>query len=293
MKKTLITVFVFLILFGFAVSGVMAQTAWTWASPEKIINTNEDGVIFFDEFVVTNGVLQGCVADECVDLQTDVAAGGVVQSDVLDLDAIVDSVAIPPFAFIDPDTVGIWGGSSYVALEQQPDVPNVDGVFTHIAAGSDGTLYVIFESTDPIEQYILVGTPVPPIEWEEATVRFTPRSLNLGSNGKWVTCKVNAIADHTWDEVDLTKLCIVGINNVLITSPVCVDATGPSNTKNSKKMMVKFDRRALADAISANLGLDPKSTKITLAYTDGTLSIYGEDTIKTKPARVKKSKKVK
>jgi hypothetical protein len=293
MKKTIITVFACLVLFGFVTSGVMAQTTWTWDPPEKIINTNEAGVIFFDEFVFTNGVLQGCVADECEDLQTEDAAGGGVQSDVLDLDAIVDSVAVPPFALIDPDTVGFWDGSSYVALalEQQPDVPNVDGVFTHIAAGSDGTLYVIFESTDPIEQYILVGTPDPPIEWEEATVRFTPRSLNLGSNGKWVTCKVNAIADHTWDEVDLTKLCIVGINGELITSPVYVDATGPSNTKNSKKMMVKFDRRALADAISANLGLDPKSTKITLAYTDGTLSFYGEDTIKTKPAKVKKPKK--
>ena len=32
MKKTIITVFAFLVIFGFAVSGAMAQT-WTWNDP--------------------------------------------------------------------------------------------------------------------------------------------------------------------------------------------------------------------------------------------------------------------
>ena len=38
MKKTIITVFAFMVIFGFAVSGAMAQT-WTWSDPAKINHT--------------------------------------------------------------------------------------------------------------------------------------------------------------------------------------------------------------------------------------------------------------
>jgi hypothetical protein len=293
-RKTIITVLAFWILFGFAVSGVMAQTTWTWDTPALIDNVG----IFFTDFKAFPDYpeLRGLdPADDSWNMLTtlDFTGSTTVINGTLNLNDIVDSVAAPPFALIDLDTVGIWDGSSYVELALQPTVPDLAGAFAHIAAGTDGTLYVIFEDITKT-QYVLTGTPNT-FTWEEATVRFTPRSLNLGSNGKWMTCKVNAVAGHTWDEVELSKLCIVGINDELITVPVCVDTTGPSNKNNSKKMMVKFDRKALAGEIAAQIAanpdLDPTSTKITLAYTDGTLSFYGDDTIKTKPAKVKKPKK--
>jgi hypothetical protein len=60
-------------------------------------------------------------------------------------------------------------------------------------------------------------------------------------------------------------------------------------------MMTKFDRRALADEISSwitdNPDADATNTKIAVAYSDGTLNFYGEDTIKTKPAKTPKPKK--
>ena len=90
-------------------------------------------------------------------------------------------------------------------------------------------------------------------------------------------------------------LCIVAVNDIPLASPICRDSNGPANTKNDTKLMVKFNRKALADEISAqqeaNPDLDKTSTKITLAYSDGTLNFYGEDTIKTKPAKDKKPKK--
>jgi len=288
MKKTIITVFTFMVIFGFAVSGTMAQT-WTWSDPAKINNGP------FTDFQVdpADGEHKGWDGTNWVTVGLDAGASGVPAADAI-LGPTVDSVAVPPFASIDADTVFILNGPGYIALDPQPTVPSVgNGEFTHISAGSDGSLYVIFEDTDTGDQYVLLGTS--DMEWDVATVRFTPRSLNLGSNGNWVTCKISGLTGHTWDEVDLASLCIVGINDSLIATPICVDTTGPSNTKNEKKMMVKFDRRALADEISAqivaNPPLDPTSTKITVAYSDGTLNFYDDDTIKTKPAKNKKPKK--
>ena len=293
MKTTIITVFTFMVIFGFAVSGTMAQT-WTWLAPAKI-NT---GVVYTDfQFDPEDNRLEGWndTTSSWEEVFTDLGVTGISDPDMT-IGTIVDSVAVPPFAVIDIDTVGILSGSTYVATSQQPTVPSATGAFKYIAAGSDGTtttLYVVFETTtDPVEQHLITGTAA--MEWEEVTARFTPRSLNLGSKGNWVTCKISDLDGFTWDAIDLDSLCIVGINDALIATPICVDTTGPSNTKNSKKMMVKFDRKELADEISAqietNPPLDPTITKITVAYSDGTLNFYGEDTIKTKVPKKPKKK---
>ena len=95
---------------------------------------------------------------------------------------------------IDANTVGMWDSNAeeYVALNEQPNVPNdVTGSFKYIAAGPDGSLYVIFEETVSLEnprQYVVIGTP--PIAWGFWSMSSSPRrSLNLGSNGRWITCK--------------------------------------------------------------------------------------------------------
>ena len=43
MKKTIITVFAFMVIFGFAVSGAMAQT-WTWTEPASYNHTGTDNI---------------------------------------------------------------------------------------------------------------------------------------------------------------------------------------------------------------------------------------------------------
>jgi hypothetical protein len=300
MRKTIMTVFAFMILFGLAVSGAMAQT-WTWEAPALIDNVDADtNVIFFTEFEVDSAnVLQGWddSTSAWIPVSYPPGTGGAVSTNVV-IETVVDSVAVPPFVVIDEDTVGIFNGPSYLAVADQPLMPELPGKFTHIAAQSDGTLYyVIFEANDGA-QYVLAGGPDSQTEWEEATARFTPRSLNLGSNGKWVTCKVSAIDGYTWDQLELANLCIIGINDELIAIPVCVDpTTSPSNINNSSKLMVKFNRRLLADAIAlqhtttTNPDLDKTITKITLAYSDETINFYDDDTIKTKPAKVKNHKK--
>ena len=54
MKKTIITVFAFLVIFGFAVSGAMAQT-WTWTEPALISNGPFAEFQAYPAFEVLNG----------------------------------------------------------------------------------------------------------------------------------------------------------------------------------------------------------------------------------------------
>jgi len=308
MKKTIITLFAFLILFGFAVSGVTAQT---WSEPQKINNGPFEDFKAYPDYEVLNGYITPDWTVATWDTAVLGATGSPVASFTeLEAEGFVVAPPVGTKYGVYGTTVGMWvegqGQDQYVALTEQPNVPvdsemkALEGSFKYIAAGSNGTLYVIFETTTvPAEQYLLVGDS----DWEEVTVRFAPRSLNLGSKGRWVTCKIsdfpqNEENTYTPADINLDNLCIVSINDQLLETPICRDANGPANNRNKKKLMVKFDRQALATGITALYTADPDnfdltSVKITVSGygLDESLQFYGEDIIKTKPAKVKKLKK--
>ena len=304
MRKTIITVLAFMVMFGFAVSGAMAQT-WTWNPPEKVTNASAP----FTDFWVNpaDGLLYGL---DGLGAWQEVSSDGTevgIKNGFTDqaIPTILDAVAVPPFVAIDGNTVGIWDGSTgYVPLadtDQPVDVPLDTGNFKFIAGANDGTtttIYVIYETTGIVVQYVLEGTAS--ISWDTVTVRFTPRSLNLGSHGKWITCQIADLPSlpqgyTSWADA-LDGLCIVGINGIGLAEPICRATNGPAKAnKKDTKLMLKFDRQALASAISAQIAdrqdeaeFDPTSTTITLGYNDGEgLSFYDDDIIKTKPAKVK------
>lgn len=311
MKKAIITVFAFLVIFGFTISGAMAQT---WSAPQKITNGPFVDFMSFPDYEVLNGYVS-TPTPSWAEVITDTVVEGVPVVPAPSFSDLVaeDSVVAPPAGIkygVFGTTVGMWvagqgQSGEYVALNNQPNVPAEGGTalagsFKYIAAGSDGTLYVIFEKTqaepaEPIEQFLLVGYS----NWEIVTVRFTPRSLNLGSNGNWVTCKISDFPDgYTPADVDMERVCIVAINGKFLAETdelICSkDSGGPYNNRNKKKLMVKFDRKSLADFITANPNTEePNTANITVAgySTDGSLQFYGDDTIKIKPAKEKKNKK--
>jgi len=309
MKKTIITMFAFLVLFGFAVSGAFAQVTWSGpylvTPPTSQDATKYEHIDYYSEYSVLTGLDdKGNLAQ--VFFATDPETAAVIIHDSAIADPLIKSIVAPPVGTeygIDANTVVIWNGDEYVALDPQPPVLNSDDEFKSIAVGSDGALYVLFETTpnaeDPVDQYILVGDT----NWEKVTVRFAPRSLNLGSKGRWVTCKISGFPQdeenaYTPADINLDNLCIVSINDQLLETPICRDANGPANNRNKKKLMVKFDRQALATGITALYTADPDnfdltSVKITVSGygLDESLQFYGEDIIKTKPAKVKKLKK--
>jgi len=133
--------------------------------------------------------------------------------------------------------------------------------------------------------------------WDVVTVRLSPRSLNLGSNGRWVNCKISDLPEgYMPADIDMDTVCIVEVNGMSLDDdggPICTKDSGKSGKKKSKKkLQVKFDRRALADLISEYPGTNPdNATIIVEGYgIDDGLQFYGEDTIKVKPARVKEKK---
>jgi hypothetical protein len=324
MKKTIITLFAFLILFGFAVSGAMAQT---WSEPQKITNANPfDDFMAFPDFDVLRGLVDETANPlvwEDVTTATEVVPSVLAETPHVAFNNTDEFVIAPPAGIkygVYGTTVGMWVAGSgqsgeYAPLDLQPNLPEdtttpdvgdaLAGSFTHIAAGSDGTLYVIFEDDATGEQYLLVGDS----NWEEVTVRFSPRSLNLGSQGRWVTCKISGFPknedeyQYTPADVDMDRVCIVAINGVFLAETdklICSkDSGGPFNNRNKRKLMIKFDRQKLAAEILAQYNaaaspddFDLKNIKITVAGyggQDDALQFFGEDTIKAKvPKKLKK-----
>jgi hypothetical protein len=289
MKKTIITVVAFLVVFGFAFSGAMA---WTWNDPYpvtiptggkyvKIAADPASNVLYGIDF---SGAVSSVITTTAVTISPN-APNTLLESAV---DLVVGFGGV--VYVTDADTVGIWNGTSFIAFldVQQPKVPyDKIGTFKNIASGNNGKLYVLFEVSDT-EQYLLVGNP--PITAITADVKITPQSLNLGSKGNWVTCRIsNLSGGFSVGEIDLASVCVTDINGVQ--TSVCPAPGSPSSVGDS--LMVKFSRSALAAAI--NLAA-PGASTVTITVKgsggaeEGAFEFTGSDTIKTKPAKTKKPK---
>lgn len=292
MKKTIITVVAFIVVFGFAFSGAMAQT-WTWNDPYPVT-------------IPTGGKYVKIAADPASNALYGIDFIGAVSSVITTTavtaspnapDTLLESAVDLVVGFggvvyvTDADTVGVWNGTSFIAFldVQQPKVPDGEiGTFKNIASGNNGKLYVLFEVSDT-EQYILVGNP--PVTAIPADVKITPQSLNLGSNGNWVTCRIGLPAGYSVADIDLASICITSIDDDDTITPICRAAGSPSSV--GRTLMVKFSRGELADVITA---VSPGASSVTITVTgsggdgEGAFVFTGDDTIKTKPAKTKKPK---
>jgi hypothetical protein len=295
MKKIIITMFACLVLFGFTLTGAFAQT-WTWDGPYEIATSPKYIEIAADpnDDAYLVGLIEGGGIDQ---IPTTDSAADRVQAQDTAVDPVVDLIVGPDHVTyaIDMNTVGTWNGSDFVpfALLDQPYVPAdaqdppvaIQGEYKSLAAGKNGKLYVLFETAD--KQYLLVGNP--PFTAIAATVRFTPRSLNLGSKGNWVSCSIGGLPEgYSVDWANPEAVCITAINGDTEVEglPIC-RKDGPVNA--GTKMKVKFSRQDLATAIT-NAG-SPSSVSLTVAgYVSSgeeDFEFTGTDTFKTKAKKVK------
>ena len=130
--------------------------------------------------------------------------------------------------------------------------------------------------------------------WEKVKVRFTPRTLNLGSEGNWVTCMIKGLPEgYIPADIDLDTVCIVEVNNMVLDDdggPICFDKdSGAPYNVGKRKLMVSFDRQALSDVITAYPKRNPTKAKIIIeGYgQDGELQFWGKNRIRVKPVKVK------
>jgi len=86
--------------------------------------------------------------------------------------------------------------------------------------------------------------------WLEATIRITPRTLNLNSQGKWMTCHIELPEDYDIADIDVGSILL---NDVI---PAELKPVGVGG----KKLMVKFSRPALQNIVSVGDVVDLKVT---------------------------------
>lgn len=286
MKKIIITVFAFLVLFGFTITGAMAQ-AWTWDDPIEIttkvkeISGDPKSDAIYGIIDATGAVGLLTTGDSTDGIPKTGAPAVAIANDLV--------VGYGGFVYtIDDDNLGVLNEDPNPLKDQQPSTPNgLTGKYTHIASGNNGKLYVVFETED--QQYLLVGNP--PVTIITADAKITPRSLNLGSKGRWVSCRIsNLSGGFTVGDIDPATVCIKAINGEDLTTAVCRDPGSPMQSNDS--LMIKFLR---SDVISA-IPTDATSAEITVTGSgitkDGeSFEFTGNDTIKTKPAKIPKPKK--
>jgi len=114
-----------------------------------------------------------------------------------------------------------------------------------------------------------------------AVVRINPRTLNIESKGKWMTCRIGLTGGYSIKNID--------VNTVLLEGSIPASGSRVRGTA----LVVKFDRDAVQDLIEG-MGLKYPANvelKVTGQLYDGT-RFEGSNTIKViKGARSKKGKK--
>ena len=288
MRKTIVTVFAFVVLFGFAVSSSIAQT-WTWQYAPVI---TPSGITELTANPATDE-LYGLSGGSVALITTGVYTTSLVQLTVGELSNFSD-IAVgfqgSVYAITDTAVVSCVPPAACALLSFQPNVPTDTGTFTHIAAGKDGKLFILYTEDGGSPQYILAGNP--PVAAIAADVKITPQSLNLGSNGNWVSCRIGLPDGYEVKDIDPDSICITAIDGVGIV-PFCRDPGSPSSS--GRTLMVKFSRGTLSALLTEAGVSDSVMLTVSGAGVAGTeaFAFSGDDTIKVKAAKEKKEKKEK
>jgi enterochelin esterase-like enzyme len=84
----------------------------------------------------------------------------------------------------------------------------------------------------------------------KAAIEFQPTTLNLKSNGNWVTCHIQLPGDYSAADIDPSTVVLNKINGVTLDPPI--PREGPyaiGNHGGRPCLMVKFSREALIDEL--------------------------------------------
>lgn len=211
MKKGFFKALLFITIIGFAPLTATAQD-WTWEVSEEPLSAN------VTELAVNNAVY-GIIDGDPSTLEGITYTSGGAELEDDNSDVVDITVGAGGIVYVITNTsVFTWDpeappGLAYADLVLQPIIPlfeeSITGTFKHIAAGEGGLLYVLFETdeTEPV-QYLLRGTP--PFLTDGVGVNFTPRVVNLRSNGNYVNCKIT-LPDNLTEAVDPDSLMITGL----------------------------------------------------------------------------------
>lgn len=107
----------------------------------------------------------------------------------------------------------------------------------------------LWEGGDEDFQDMVLAMLIPVVE---ARVCICPRTLNLRSRGRFVTCFIRLPVENVTDDVDLST---VRLNNTIPAEPKPVTILS-SRRSHVKILIVKFNRAAVIEYIKDSLGLE-------------------------------------
>ncbi len=273
MNKTIAMVMASMVVMGSGVASAHARS-WTWDPPAPVVKspaTAEKLTELAAEY--QSGQLYGIAGGVAVAVTTSTPSSYFPDPLPFGVDQTVRDLVVgfqEKVYVVTGTVVASWTQpSTYTPLASQPLIPEgAVGTFTHITTCKDGTLFVLYEAADG-SQYILVGNP--PATLITTTVRFTPRTLNLKSNGNWVTCRIGLQSGYSVKDVDVSTVCITAVNGNDTITPIYRDSSSPA--ASGKTLMVKFSRQELGDLITSLLP-EGSSGKVPVSLT---VSGFGEN----------------
>lgn len=127
--------------------------------------------------------------------------------------------------------------------------------------------------------YYLISAVAPPSRLS-ATIDIDPNTLNLKSEGEWITAYIELPEGYNASDID--------VSTILLNESIQVDALAPTaigdyDDDGIPDLMVKFDRAAVASYVIDKMGYPDKFATVTLTITgqllDGT-PFEGSDTIR-------------
>jgi len=199
----------------------------------------------------------------------------------------IDNIHQVLISYLDEPSINVWddgypSGGNYWSDYNGTDFCN--GPYQN-ETGYDGigdTPYFIDDNNEDNYPLMNPWTPTPPTV--VATADVVPNTLNLKSEGEWITCYIELPEGHNVSDIDIYSIRLNDTFPVslLPNPPVPVPTEiGDYDNDTIPDLMVKFNRTALTSHIYHTLGIKYGNVtlKITGNLTDGT-PFEGKDTIR-------------
>jgi hypothetical protein len=170
-------------------------------------------------------------------------------------------------------------GRYLISVIPEPETTPTDTYTLEVA--SAGTTFILAENVQicniPVKPYIIVSTETEIIPIIPATIDFDPDTLNLKSNGEWVTVYVELPVGHGYNLTEIDRETIM-LNYTLQVDTFWINQTlesliGDYDNDTIPDLMIKFNRAALLEFILKNVELELRRGYL---YAEVTLTITGK-----------------
>ena len=114
----------------------------------------------------------------------------------------------------------------------------------------------------------------------QTVIDIHPETLNLNSQGKWITCYVEAPEGYTIEDIDAASTIINDIGG--IPTDIESERSNIEDDEGEPVLMIKFSRSAVQQVIKDNNLQGDVEITVSGLLTDGTTMFAGSDTIRVK-----------